>query len=75
MDKKDSIIFGLYEILEKLRYPEIAETHLEDFKNTILVDTKRLDLLLWILKEDPSFNLTAFNKLNDTSLEGKSICF
>lgn len=71
MDRKNCVIHGLYEILEKLRYPEIAETCFEDFESTILVGTKRLDLLLWILKEDPSFNLSAYNKLSDSNLESK----
>uniref|UniRef100_A0ABD2VXI2 HAUS augmin-like complex subunit 6 N-terminal domain-containing protein n=1 Tax=Trichogramma kaykai TaxID=54128 RepID=A0ABD2VXI2_9HYME len=73
MANKDSIIRNLYDVLEKLRYPEIAQIQYKEFENTILTGSKRLDLLHWILIESPGFNASSFNKLKEDSLADKII--
>ena len=70
MLKKDVVTRELYDILEKLRYPEVAQIRFEEFENTILVGKKRLDLLNWVLQESPGFNSTSLNKLKESTVDG-----
>ena len=65
-----SIVRELYESLEKLRYPEVAQTHFNEFENTILTGNKRIDLLHWLLEESPHFNGSSLNKLKDNNISG-----
>lgn len=62
----------LYDTLEKLHYPEVAQIPYEQFETTILTGTKRTDLLHWLLLESPGFNGASLNKFKDNlTLDGK----
>lgn len=70
MNKKECVLRELYDTLEKLQYPEIAQTHFEEFENIILTGTKRIHLLHWLLQEAPGSNDLFLNKLKDNTLSG-----
>jgi hypothetical protein len=70
VNKQECVIRELYDILEKLRYPEIAQIAVEQFEGTILAGAKRIDLLHWILQNSPGFNNLFLNKLKDNALQG-----
>ncbi|XP_031778927.1 uncharacterized protein LOC100678751 [Nasonia vitripennis] len=65
MGKEDGVVRELYDTLEKLHYPEVAQIPYEKFETTILTGTKRIDLLHWLLLESPGFNAASLNKFKD----------
>ncbi|XP_058803467.1 uncharacterized protein LOC131671222 [Phymastichus coffea] len=71
MNDKENIIKGLYNKLEKLKYPEVAQINYQEFEGTILIGNKRVELLHWLLQENPNFNCNLLNKFKEISLEDK----
>ncbi|KAJ8681035.1 hypothetical protein QAD02_016822 [Eretmocerus hayati] len=69
---KGSVVRDLYSTLEKIGYPEIAQTRYEEFENNIILNgDKRFELLTWILKKCPHFNPVSFSKLKDVDPNSK----
>lgn len=73
MSTKESVIYELYDTLLKLRYPEVARTSLNEFENSILTGTKRIDLLCWVLQKSSNTNVDPLSKLKDNSIKDKLV--
>ncbi|XP_014210912.1 uncharacterized protein LOC106641143 [Copidosoma floridanum] len=76
MNINKDVIHDLYNTLLKLRYPEVAQTSIDEFESNILTGTKRLDFLSWVLQEGSSKNTELLSKFKDNSLSNKLVkCF
>lgn len=59
-------MLDLYNTLEELRYPEVAQINFEEFEDSILTGSKRVELLNWILQDKQD----VLNKFKEPTLEG-----
>lgn len=46
----ENVLYDLYEVLECLKYPELAQTPFREFEN-LLKGRKRTNLFLWLLQQ------------------------